>query len=299
MNAPANITPAANANFLSADGKTTMEVRHASHPEAVRSFDTGQLRRHFLVESLFRPGEVALTYSHIDRFVVGGAMPLAAPVVLQALKPIGSGTFLARRELGLLNVGGRGRVMVDGTRFDMDKLDALYVAMGSVDIRFESVDPAQPAKFYLLSTPAHARHQTLKIAIADARKIPLGTREAANVRTIHQVIHPQICQSCQLVMGYTVLEPGSVWNTMPSHLHDRRCEVYFYFDLQPETRVFHFMGEPSQTRHLVVENEQAILSPGWSLHSGVGTSSYTFAWAMAGDNQDFDDMDALAMSDLR
>lgn len=299
MNAPAPMAPAARDTFLSADGKTTMEVRHASHPEAARSFDTGQLRRHFLVESLFRPGAVTLTYSHVDRFVVGGAMPGAAPLPLQALKPIGADKFLRRREAGLLNVGGRGRVVVDGTPFDIDRLDALYVAMGAEDIRFESVDPARPAKFYLMSTPAHARHETKKIAIGDARKIPLGTRETANVRTIYQVIHPEVCKSCQLVMGFTALEPGSVWNTMPSHLHGRRCEIYFYFDLQPDARVFHLMGEPDETRHLVVANEQAVLSPSWSLHSGVGTSSYTFAWAMGGDNQDFDDMDALAMSDLR
>jgi 4-deoxy-L-threo-5-hexosulose-uronate ketol-isomerase len=299
MNAPATIAPAAKDTFLSLDGSTTVEVRHASHPEAVRSFDTDRLRRHFLIESLFRPDAVTLTYSHIDRFVVGGAMPVSTALPLQALKPIGSDKFLRRRELGLLNVGGAGWVTVDGKSFEIAKLDALYVAMGAEDIRFQSVDSSQPAKFYLMSTPAHASHETRKIAIADARKIPLGARETANVRTIYQVIHPEVCKSCQLVMGFTVLEPGSVWNTMPSHLHDRRCEIYFYFDLQPETRVFHFMGEPAETRHLLVANEQAVLSPSWSLHSGVGTSNYTFVWAMAGDNQDFADMDALAMSDLR
>jgi 4-deoxy-L-threo-5-hexosulose-uronate ketol-isomerase len=299
MNAPATIAPAAKDTFLSLDGNTTVEVRHASHPDAVRTFDTGQLRRHFLVETLFRPGAATLTYSHIDRFVVGGAMPVSAPLPLQALKPIGSDKFLRRRELGVLNVGGSGRVTVDGRSFDMGKLDALYVAMGAEDVVFESADPSRPAKFYLMSTPAHARYETRRIAIADARKIALGARETANLRTIYQVIHPEVCKSCQLVMGFTVLEPGSVWNTMPSHLHDRRCEMYFYFDLQPEARVFHFMGEPAETRHLVVANEQAVLSPSWSLHSGVGTSNYTFAWAMAGDNQDFADMDALAISDLR
>jgi 4-deoxy-L-threo-5-hexosulose-uronate ketol-isomerase len=299
MNAPATIAPAAKDTFLSLEGSTTVEVRHASHPEAVRSFDTDRLRRHFLVESLFRPDAVTLTYSHIDRVVVGGAMPVSAPLPLQALKPIGSDRFLRRRELGLLNVGGAGRVTVDGKSFEITKLDALYVAMGAKDIRFESVDASRPAKFYLMSTPAHASYETRKIAIADAKKIPLGARATANVRTIYQVIHPEVCKSCQLAMGFTVLEPGSVWNTMPSHLHDRRCEIYFYFDLPEDARVFHFMGEPAETRHLVVANEQAVLSPGWSLHSGVGTSNYTFVWAMAGDNQDFADMDALAMSDLR
>jgi 4-deoxy-L-threo-5-hexosulose-uronate ketol-isomerase len=299
MNAPAAVAPAAKDRFLSLDGSTTVEVRHASHPEAVRSFGTDQLRRHFLVESLFRPNAVTLTYSHIDRIVVGGAMPVSDPLPLQALRPIGSDTFLRRRELGLLNIGGSGRVTVDGRAFDIAKLDALYVAMGAENVRFESVDSSRPAKFYLMSTPAHASHKTQKIAITAAKKIPLGARETANVRTIYQVIHPEVCKSCQLVMGFTIIEPGSVWNTMPSHLHDRRCEIYFYFDLQPETRVFHFMGEAAETRHLVVANEQAVLSPGWSLHSGVGTSNYTFVWAMAGDNQDFADMDALAMSDLR
>jgi 4-deoxy-L-threo-5-hexosulose-uronate ketol-isomerase len=299
MNARAAVASAAKDRFLSLDGSTTVEVRHASHPEAVRSFGTDQLRRHFLVESLFRPNAVTLTYSHIDRIVVGGAMPVSGPLPLQAFKPIGSDKFLRRRELGLLNVGGSGRVTVDGKSFDIAKLDALYVAMGAENVRFESVDSSRPAKFYLMSAPAHASHKTQKIAIAAAKKIPLGARETANVRTIYQVIHPEVCKSCQLVMGFTIIEPGSVWNTMPSHLHDRRCEIYFYFDLQPETRVFHFMGEAAETRHLVVANEQAVLSPGWSLHSGVGTSNYTFVWAMAGDNQDFADMDALAMSDLR
>jgi 4-deoxy-L-threo-5-hexosulose-uronate ketol-isomerase len=299
MNAPATLVSAANDTFLSPDGTTTLEVRHATHPDAARAFDTGELRRHFLVESLFRPNAVSLTYSHVDRFIVGGAMPVAAPLPLQALKPVGADVFLRRRELGVLNVGGPGRVRADGQSFDLDRLDALYVAMGTEDVRFESAEAARPAKFYLTCTPAHARHETRKITMADARKNPLGSQETANRRTIYQFIHPEVCKSCQLVMGFTVLEPGSVWNTMPSHLHGRRCEIYFYFDLHGEARVFHFMGEPGETRHLVVANEQAVLSPSWSLHSGVGTRNYTFAWAMAGDNQDFDDMDALAMSDLR
>jgi 4-deoxy-L-threo-5-hexosulose-uronate ketol-isomerase len=299
MNAPAALPTAEKDTFLSLDGTTTIEVRYASHPEAVRAFDTAALRRHFLVESLFRPGNVTLTYSHIDRVVVGGAMPATTPLPLQSVKPIGSETFLRRRELGVLNVGGAGRVTADGQAFDLHKLDTLYIAMATREVVFESVDPTQPSRFYLVSTPAHARHATRKIALADATQIPLGTRETANVRTIHQTIYPDVCKSCQLVMGFTVLQPGSVWNTMPSHLHDRRCEVYFYFDLQPESRVFHFMGEPAQTRHIVVADEQAVLSPGWSLHSGVGTTRYTFAWAMAGDNQDFADMDTLTMSDLR
>jgi 4-deoxy-L-threo-5-hexosulose-uronate ketol-isomerase len=299
MNAITPVDSAGRTTYVSLDGITTMEVRHASHPDGVVHFATDELRRHFLVESLFVPGRVNLTYSHVDRFVVGGAMPGDTALSLEALKPIGADTFLRRRELGLINVGGQGCVIVDGIRFELATLDALYVAMGTSEVRFESATAAEPAKFYLLSAPAHARHDTRKITMAQARKVALGSPATANVRTIHQVIHPEICPSCQLVMGFTVLAPGSVWNTMPTHLHDRRCEVYFYFDLAPDARVFHFMGEAAQTRHIVVANEQAVLSPSWSIHSGAGTSNYAFVWAMAGDNQDFDDMDALAMSNLR
>lgn len=299
MNAPGTVTPAAKDTFLSLDGHTTMDVRHASHPDAVKTFTTDQLRRHFLIESLFRPGQVTLTYSHVDRLVVGGAMPVATSLPLEALKPIGADRFLWRRELGLINLGGAGRVVVDGRTFELGTRDSLYVARGAEDVRFESARASDAAKFYLLSAPAHATHQTKRIAVADAKEISLGASETANRRTIHQVIHPDICKSCQLVMGFTVLEPGSVWNTMPTHLHDRRCEVYCYFDMAPEMRVFHFMGEPSETRHLIVANEQAVLSPTWSIHSGAGTGNYAFVWAMAGDNQDFDDMDMLAMSELR
>jgi 4-deoxy-L-threo-5-hexosulose-uronate ketol-isomerase len=274
-------------------------VRQASHPEAARGFDTEALRRHFLIPTLFEADELALTYSHIDRLVVGGAMPVSGAVPLASSKEIGSDTFLKRRELGVVNVGGKGRVLVDGTTYDLDTRDGLYVAMGSEDVRFESADPASPAKFYLISAPAHARYETMKISIGQARSIHLGDISQSNERTIYQYIHPEVCRSCQLVLGMTVLEPNNMWNTMPCHTHDRRSEVYFYFDLPPAARVFHFMGEPHETRHMVVENEQAVLSPGWSIHSGVGTSSYTFIWAMAGDNQDFTDMDMVPMEDLR
>ena len=299
MNAPTTLAATATDGFVSLDGTTSIAVRHACHPDAAKDFDTERLRRHFLIETLFRPGAVMLTYSHVDRVVAGGAMPTGAPLALQALKPIGSNPFLARRELGAINVGGAGRIVVDGQRFDIRRRESLYVGMGARDVRFESVDAADPARFYLVSAPAHAAHPTRKLAVSDAKTIRLGARETANMRTIHQVIHPEVCASCQLVMGFTELAPGSVWNTMPSHLHDRRCEIYFYFDVPPEARVFHLMGEPSQTRHIVVANEQAVISPGWSIHSGVGTHAYAFVWAMAGDNQDFTDMDALAVSDLR
>jgi 4-deoxy-L-threo-5-hexosulose-uronate ketol-isomerase len=276
-----------------------IDVRQVSHPDAVKSFDTATLRQHFLIEKLFEPGGIQLTYSHIDRLVVGGAMPTTGALELTAPKAVGTPTFLARRELGIFNVGGAGRVHADGRVFELGNRDALYVAQGSPDVRFESDDPNRPAKFYLLSTPAHARHETRKISLADARKMPMGDISMSNQRTIYQYIHPEVVTSCQLVMGFTQLEPGNMWNTMPCHTHDRRSEVYLYFDLDDSARVFHLMGDPQETRHLVVANEQAILSPGWSIHSGVGTRNYAFIWAMGGDNQDFTDMDMVPMDVLR
>ncbi len=277
----------------------SIEVRQVPHPEAVRTFSTEELRRHFLIERIFVPGEIALTYSHIDRLIVGGAMPLAAPLVLEASKPVGQDTFLARRELGVFNAGGPGRVRCDGVAHALASHDMLYVGMATAEVRFESDDPKNPAKFYLVSCPAHQRHETKKVTIAEANTLQLGTPETANVRTLHQMIIPGRVPSCQLVMGVTFLVPSSVWNTMPTHTHDRRSEVYLYFDLAPETRVFHMMGEPTETKHLVMANDQAVLSPGWSIHSGVGTANYGFVWAMAGDNQSFTDMDAVAMGELR
>ena len=257
----------------------TIDVRQVCHPEAVRHFDTDALRRHFLIEDLFAPGKVALTYSHIDRLVVGGAMPAGAGLVLESEKPIGSPNFLDRRELGIVNLGGPGTVVADGAAHPLKPRDALYVAMGTKEVRFASDDASAPAKFYLVSTPAHARHETVKIGLDKARRVDLGDAATSN--------------------GMTQLQPGSMWNTMPAHVHDRRSEVYVYFDLKPDARVIHLMGEPRETKHLVVGNEQAVLSPGWSIHSGVGTSHYAFVWAMGGDNQDFADTDMVAMEDLR
>jgi 4-deoxy-L-threo-5-hexosulose-uronate ketol-isomerase len=290
----------ASERHVSLDGRTSLEIRHAAHADAVKQFDTEALRRHFLVDAIFRPDEVALTYSHIDRVVIGGAMPRTHALALEALKPIGAPTFLARRELGIINVGGgAGRVSVDGATHELARLESLYVGKGANEVTFASANANDPARFYLVSAPAHAAYPTRKIGLAQTKKMHLGTRETANVRTIHQVIQPDVCPSAQLAMGFTVLEPGSVWNTMPAHRHDRRCEIYFYFDLPAEARVFHLMGAPDETRHIVVANEQAVLSPVWSMHSGVGTSAYTFVWAMAGDNQDYTDMDAIPMSELR
>jgi 4-deoxy-L-threo-5-hexosulose-uronate ketol-isomerase len=276
-----------------------IEVRQVSHPEAVRTFTTDELRRHFLIEALFATGEIVLTYSHIDRLVVGGAVPIAEPLLLTAPKAIGSPNFLDRRELGVVNLGGAGLVRTDGVVRELMPRDALYVGMGTREVAFEASDRSNPPKFYLVSTPAHARFETVVIGLDRARRLDLGEPTNGNVRTIYQMIHPDVCRSCQLVLGMTQLKEGSMWNTMPAHVHDRRSEVYVYFDMKPDARVFHFMGEPQETRHLVIANEQAVLSPGWSIHSGCGTSNYSFVWAMAGDNQDFTDMDMVAMDQLR
>ena len=277
----------------------TLEIRQASHPDAVKRFDTHEMRRHFLIEQVFAPGKVLLTYSHIDRLIVGGAMPMDHPIQLPTPKAVGTDSFLKRRELGVINIGGKGRVLVAGAAHELGHRDALYIGMGAGEVAFESADPGNAAKYYLVSTPAHAACATVKIPKDKANSIELGEQGTANRRTINQYIIPGVCQSCQLVMGLTQLEPGSMWNTMPCHTHDRRSEAYLYFDLAGDARVVHLMGEPNETRHLIVANEQAILSPGWSIHSGVGTSHYAFIWAMGGDNQDYTDMDMVAMSDLR
>ena len=276
----------------------TIEIRQVCHPEAVRGFDTAELRRHFLIETLFAPGEVRLTYSHLDRVVVGGAMPTGAHVVLPTPKAVGTDAFLRRRELGVVNIGGPGRVMVGGQDYALAKRDALYIGKEAGEVSFASDDAADPG-FYLLSTPAHAAHPVRLIREADAKTIVLGEQATANRRTIRQYIIPGVCDTCQLVMGLTTLEEGSIWNTMPAHTHDRRCEIYLYFDLPADARVFHLMGEPQETRHIVVSNEQAILSPGWSIHSGVGTRAYSFIWGMGGDNIDYTDMDPVTMDVLR
>jgi len=276
-----------------------IEIRQVCHPEAVRRFDTEELRRHFLIERVFSPGNISLTYSHIDRLVIGGAMPTQDRLVLPTPQAVGTDAFLKRRELGIINVGGLGRIIVGGMTYELEHRDAIYIGKEAGDVFFESLEADRPAKFYLVSTPAHATYDTVKIPSATANKMALGDQSTANRRTIYQYIIPDVCKSCQLVMGLTQLEPGSMWNTMPCHTHDRRSEAYLYFDLSEEHRVVHLMGAPQETRHLFVMNEQAILSPGWSIHSGVGTSRYAFIWAMGGDNQDYTDMDMVAMSDLR
>jgi 4-deoxy-L-threo-5-hexosulose-uronate ketol-isomerase len=276
-----------------------IEVRQAVHPEGVRRADSAELRRHFLIESLFEPGNIRLTYSHVDRLVVGGAMPTGEPLELTAPVPFGTPSFLSRRELAIVNIGGAARVWIGDADQILQRLDTLYVGLGAGEIRLESVDPTQPAKLYMVSAPAHKAHPTVYLSAAEGRRLERGSAASANERVIRQIIHPDVSASCQLVLGITLLKPNSLWNTMPAHTHDRRSEAYLYFDLPDEARIFHFMGEPQETRHMVVANEQAILSPGWSIHSGVGTASYGFIWAMAGDNVEFDDMDLVAMEALR
>lgn len=276
-----------------------LETRYAHHPEAVKGFDTATLRRHFLVERVFCTGERKLVYSHVDRVVFGGAVPTTRPLALEGGKAFGTPQFLDRRELGVINLGGPGRILAGGETHAMAEGDGLYVGMGAAPVVFESADPARPAKFYLLSCPAHAAHPTVHITRDQANPRRLGSPEGCNVRTIYQYVHPAVCRSCQLVMGLTVLERGSVWNTYPPHTHERRMEVYLYFGMEPETRVFHFHGEPGETRHLVMANEQAVISPSWSIHAGVGSGPYSFIWGMAGENQTFDDMDVVGPGDLR
>jgi 4-deoxy-L-threo-5-hexosulose-uronate ketol-isomerase len=277
----------------------TIDVRQASHPDHAKRYGTAELRQHFHIGGLFRQGAINLTYTHVDRMIAGGAVPLGEGLALTAPKPVGNPSFLDRRELGIVNIGGAGNVSVGGASHALARGEALYAGRGAGEVTFHSASASDPARFYLLSTPAHASHPTVRITEANARRIDLGSAAAANVRTVFQMIHPDVCATCQLVMGMTKLKEGSVWNTMPTHVHDRRSEVYLYLDLAPDARVFHLMGEPQETRHIVMANEEAVIVPGWSVHSGCGTGNYSFIWGMAGDNQDYTDMDFVAMDALK
>ena len=272
----------------------TSETRYAIDPIAAKGFDTEQLRSNFLIDKLFTPNETKLVYTHYERLILGSAVPSEGSLTLDHMPETGTAGFLDRREMGVLNIGDTGTVSVGGTDYELANGEVLYIGMGSGAVEFSGA-----GRFYILSAPAHQNYPTTLIKLEDARRVEMGSAEQANERVIIQLLHPDVCKSCQLVMGYTQFVAGSVWNTMPAHQHDRRMEAYLYFDLADDQRVFHFMGEPSQTRHIVVANEEAVVSPSWSIHSGAGTGSYTFCWAMAGDNVDFTDMDFVAMADLR
>ncbi len=276
-----------------------MEVRTACSPQDMKGYDTTRLRKEFLIEDLFAPDELKLVYSHVDRIITGSAVPVAGALSLSSGAELHAEHFLDRRELGVINIGGEGTVTVDGKAYDLRNRDGMYVGMGAKEVRFESRDAASPAKFYLNSAPAHRVCPTVLIKPENCARVELGSLEESNHRTICKYILPGQVESCQLVMGMTSLKPGSVWNTMPCHTHDRRMEVYLYFDLPENALVFHYMGEPCETRHIVMRNQQAVISPSWSIHSASGTQAYTFIWGMVGENQAFDDMDAVAMKDLR
>lgn len=280
-----------------------MDIRYSCNQRDFKRYTTQEIRREFLIENLFVPDQVVPVYSHVDRMVTLGVMPVDEKVPLDKGIDIwhnfGTRYFLERRELGLFNVGGCGRVTVDGTVYELGYKDCLYITMGAENVVFETADPKAPAKFYMVSAPAHTSYETRLIRIADATKKPLGSMETSNKRVINQFIHPDVLKTCQLSMGMTVLDPGSVWNTMPAHTHERRMEVYFYFEVPEGNVVFHMMGEGQETRHIVMGNEQAVISPSWSIHAGAGTSNYTFIWAMGGENQAFDDMDVIPTPELR
>lgn len=278
-----------------------MQIRQPIHSEHAKTLDTAGLRRHFLVEDLFVPEQVTLTYSQIDRIIVGGIHPVKQPVRFapELGKHTGTDFFLQRRELGLINIGGAAIVDADGKRYEVGPREALYIGQGAKDILFTSVNPDAPAKLYFNSAPAHCHYPNKKVTLAEASPETLGDAKTSNRRTIHKFLVPDVLPTCQLLMGMTQLEPGSLWNTMPCHQHDRRMEVYFYFDMPADGVVFHMCGEPTETRHLVVRNEQAVISPSWSIHSGVGTQAYTFIWGMVGENQVFKDMDHVPMTTLR
>lgn len=278
---------------------TDYASRFAIDPAAAAAMGADELRHNFHISGMFARGRICLTYAHYDRLIVGGAMPAGTALKLEAIKPTGTRNFLDRRELIAVNIGGPGTVEADGVPYALGSRDMIYVGRGVEAVSFSSADASAPAKFYLLSAPAHQRHPTRHIGIGDAKRLDLGGQATSNERSIFQFIHPEGAQTCQLVVGMTQLAPGSVWNTMPCHVHDRRAEAYLYFDLDEAARVFHFMGEPDETRHIVMRNEEAVLSPPWSIHSGCGTANYAFVWAMAGDNVDYTDVDPVAMEELR
>ena len=280
-----------------------MDIRYSANQRDFKRYTTEEIRGEFLIEDLYKKDEVVAVYSHVDRMVTLGCMPVEEVVSISkgidVWANFGTDYFLERREIGIFNIGGAGKIKADGEVFEMGYKDCLYITKGTKEVTFESNYPDAPAKFYMVSAPAHTSYKTTFIPIEKAAKKPLGSMETSNKRVINQFIHPDVLKTCQLSMGMTVLEPGSVWNTMPAHTHERRMEVYMYFEVPENQVVFHMMGEGTETRHIVMQNEQAVISPSWSIHSGAGTSNYTFIWAMGGENQAFDDMDNIATTDLR
>lgn len=285
-----------------------MELRTAASPRDVKHYTTERLREEFLIQNLFVPGEIRLVYSHIDRIITGAAVPVS-PLVLTAGDELRADYFLQRREMGVINIGGSGRITIDGRKYEVGFKEGMYIGMGAKDIVFDSADAKNPARFYINSAPAHTAYPTVLIKpsgapedgvviVKEENKVELGSLEDANHRVICKYILPGQVESCQLVMGMTSLKPGSVWNTMPCHTHDRRMEVYLYFEMPEDAFVMHYMGEPTETRHIVIRNEEAVISPSWSIHAGCGSRAYTFIWGMVGENQAFDDMDHVANQDL-
>ena len=276
-----------------------MEIRQPVSKKDYVNYNTRRLREEFLIEDIFAPDEIKLVYSHFDRIITGGAMPVKGELKLAAGDELRAEYFLERREAGIINIGGGGKVIVDGVSYEMSKYDCLYLGRGAKDITFISDDTRSPAKFYFNSCPAHKHYDNAHMPNAKATPVKLGSKKECNERTIYKYIHGGGIPSCQLVMGLTILEEGSVWNTMPTHTHERRMEVYLYFDMKEDANVFHLMGDPEETRHIVMRNEQVVISPSWSIHSGCGTSNYTFIWGMCGENQAFDDMDAVSAGRIK
>ena len=280
-----------------------MDIRYSCNQKDFKRYTTEETRNEFLITGLYKADEVVAVYSHVDRMVTLGCMPVNETVSIDKGIDIwanfGTSYFLERREVGIFNIGGAGKITVDGKEYKLGYKDCLYITKGAKEVLFSSDDAAKPAKFYMVSAPAHCSYETRLITIDEAAKKPLGAMETSNKRVINQFIHPDVLPTCQLSMGMTCLEPGSVWNTMPAHTHERRMEIYTYFEVPEGNVVFHMMGEGKETRHIVMQNEEAVISPSWSIHSGAGTSNYTFIWAMGGENQAFDDMDEIPTTELK
>lgn len=280
-----------------------MEIRQPSNSKDAKHYTTERLRDEFLISELFLPDKVKRVYSHIDRIITMGFYPIKNALELgedlDTMKTLGTSYFLERRELGIINIGGAGNIIVDGQKYDLAHLDGIYIGMGAKEVKFSTNDSSSPAKFYALSAPAHKAYPNYHIDISKAKKVQAGDTKNSNKRIINQYIHPDVVDSCQLSMGLTELEEGNVWNTMPCHTHERRMEVYFYFDINNDNVVFHYMGEPHETRHIVMKNEEAVISPSWSIHSGCGTSNYKFIWGMVGENKTFTDMDHIKLTEMR